>query len=77
MTNVDRLMCHCDIDRSLFTEFDAEVNPSIVPCEEKCELAVLSGNGCEGPFPAGTPLYKRVAFVYKLSKRTAMRDSGA
>ena len=30
----------------------------------------------EAPFPVSRPLYKRVAFVYKLSKRTLVRDSG-
>lgn len=31
MNNVDLLTFHCDIDRSLLTESDAEVNPSFVP----------------------------------------------
>lgn len=76
MNSVDFLTFHCDIDRSLFTEFDAEVNPSIVPCEEKCEL-YDSRTGLWLPGVPVSCLYKRTAFVYKLSKRKAMRAFGA
>ena len=40
MNNVDFLTFHCDIDPSVLTESDAGVNPSIVPCEQRCKLAV-------------------------------------
>jgi hypothetical protein len=31
MTSIGALTFHCDIDRSVLPEFDAEVNPSDVP----------------------------------------------